>query len=62
MEYQSAMQIVLQVLLGWDCKTKRGVKGILGIVEAFGKCDEEQGRKTLHTSHCGRPVLKGLEN
>ena len=49
LEYQSAMQIVLQVLLGWDCKTKRGVKGILGIVEAFGKCDEEQGRKTLHS-------------
>ena len=48
MEYQSAMQIVLQVLLGWDCKTKRGMKGILGIVEAFGKCNEEQGCNTLH--------------
>ena len=48
LEYQSAMQIVIQCLIGWDLKTKQGRKGIFGVPVAFGSADEEQGRKTVH--------------
>ena len=43
------MQIVLECLVGWDLEKRRGKEGVLGVVEAFAKADEEQGRKTLHS-------------
>ncbi|EJK72421.1 hypothetical protein THAOC_06050, partial [Thalassiosira oceanica] len=48
MEYQNAMDIVLRCLLGWDSKKQSGRCGIFGMVEAWIRADEEQGRLTLH--------------
>ena len=49
LEYQSAVQILLEVLFGWDPKTGTGRKGIFGKLLAFAVGHEEQGRKTLHS-------------
>lgn len=48
LEFQSAMQITLECLFGWDVKTQSGQRGVFGKMEAFSKADEEQGRATLH--------------
>ena len=48
LEFQSAMQIALDCLFGWDTKTQSGRRGVFGKMEAFSKADEEQGRATLH--------------
>lgn len=48
LEYQSAMQIVLQCLFGWDTTKQCGNRDILGISEAFCRADEEKGRFTLY--------------
>ena len=48
MNYQNAMDIVLRCLLGWDSKKQFGKCGIFGIVKAWIRADEEQGRLTLH--------------
>ena len=34
--------------MGWDSRNQIGKKGVLGILEAFSRADEEQGRGTLH--------------
>ena len=49
LDYQAAMQIVLECLFGWDVNKQEGKEGILGILEAFCRGDEEQGRFTLHS-------------
>ena len=49
MEYQSMMQIVLECLFGWDDKNQQGNEGILGVLDAFCRADEEQGRGDLHS-------------
>lgn len=49
LEYQSAMQIVLECLFGWIPKKQKGRRGILGVLEAFCRADEEQGRGSLHS-------------
>ena len=46
--YQHLMEIVTSCLLGWDFENKVGTGGIFGMMEAFARTDEEQGRKTLH--------------
>lgn len=47
-EYQSIVQILLEVLFGWDSKKQEGSCGILGTLDAYAVAHEEQGRKTLH--------------
>ena len=47
--YQHLIQIVIEVLLGWDPKTHTGTKGVFGTLEAWTRADEEQGRKSLHS-------------
>ena len=42
------MQIVIKCLLGWSTNNQVGGEGIFGILEAWARSDEEQGRKTLH--------------
>ena len=46
--YKRLVQIATKCLLGWNLDKQVGVKGIFGILEAWAKTDEEQGRKTLH--------------
>ena len=48
LEFQSLMQIFINVLLGWDEKKKCGTQGIFGKVLAWTEADEEQARLTLH--------------
>jgi len=49
LNYQSVLQIVEEILLGWDPKTQKGSPdGILDEIEAYSRADEEQNRKTLH--------------
>ena len=48
LEYQSLVQIVLECLLGWDSNNRKGREGILGVLEAFCRGDEEQGRGSNH--------------
>ena len=38
----------MECLLNWDAANQIGYKGILGIIEAFSRADEEQGRGTIH--------------
>ena len=47
--YQSLMEIVTECLLGWDSEKCVGTGGIFGVLEAWARTDEEQGRKTLHS-------------
>ena len=46
--YESLMQIVIKCLLGWSTDDQVGQEGVFGILEAWARTDEEQGRKTLH--------------
>ena len=48
-EYESIMQIVTRILIGWDKSTHTGTSGIFGIPEAYADCCEEQARYTLHS-------------
>ena len=49
LEFQSAMEIVIETLFNWDTKKQKAKgPGIFGTVVAFAPADEEQGRKTLH--------------
>lgn len=48
LEFQSAMQIALECLFGWDPVRQKGKRGIFGKMEAYCRADEEQGRLTLH--------------
>jgi len=48
--FESVMQIVLEVLLGWNSKEQKGSEdGIMGELDAWGMAVEEQARKTLHS-------------
>ena len=49
LEYESTMQVVLEVLIGWNDQTHKGTNGIFGEVEAYGDSCEEQARFTLHS-------------
>ena len=46
--YESPMQIVIKCLLGWNLDEQVGEEGVFGILEAWARTDEEQGRKTPH--------------
>ena len=46
-EYESMMQVVIGILIGWDSKSRSGNSGIFGIPEAYADCCEEQARYTL---------------
>ena len=48
-EYESIMQIVVQILIGWNQENHTGARGIFGIPEAYADCCEEQARYTLHS-------------
>ena len=49
LNFQSVIQIVLEVLLGWDPSRRKGSEdGIFGELDAWGMTVEEQARKTLH--------------
>ena len=49
LEYKSILQIVINVLIGWNENTKLGKSGIFGIPLAYADCCEEQARYTLHS-------------
>ena len=49
LEYQSIIQIVVNILIGWNNKTNIGTNGIFGISLAYADCCEEQARYTLHS-------------
>ena len=49
LEYQSIVQIVINILIGWDNETKLHNNGIFGIPLAYADCCEEQARYTLHS-------------
>lgn len=46
--FQDVMSIVIKALIRWDEKKGKGGRGIFGVPIAYGRADEEQGRKTLH--------------
>ena len=48
-EYDSVLQVVIAVLIGWDQENHKGSSGIFGIPEAYADCCEEQARYTLHS-------------
>ena len=48
-EYESMIQIVVQILIGWDQGNHTGNNGIFGTPEAYADCCEEQARYTLHS-------------
>jgi hypothetical protein len=41
LEFQSAMQIALECLFGWDPVRQKGKRGIFGKMEAYCRADEE---------------------
>ena len=47
-EYQGAMRILLESLLAWDSAKQVGKRGVFGILDAYSRADEEQGRGYLH--------------
>ena len=49
LEYRSIIQIVIDILIGWNKKTKIGTNGIFGVPLAYADCCEEQARYTLHS-------------
>jgi len=49
LEYQNIVQIVINILIGWNNKTGQGSNGIFGIPLAYADCCEEQARYTLHS-------------
>ena len=48
LEYQSIVDIAINVLFGWDANKQEGGSGIVGELKAWAVAHEEQGRKTLH--------------
>ena len=49
-EFESIMQIVIEVLIGW--RDHKGFSGIFGVPIAFASSTEEQARYTLHSHIC----------
>ena len=49
-EFESIMQIVIEVLIGW--KNGKGSSGIFGVPVAYADSVEEQARYTLHSHIC----------
>ena len=49
LEYKSIVQIVINILIGWNDKTKSGTNGIFGVPLVYADCCEEQARYTLHS-------------
>ena len=49
LEYQSILQIVINILIGWDSTSRSHKSGIFGIPLAYADCCEEQARYTLHS-------------
>ena len=49
LEYQSLMQVFIQVLIGWDKGKQCGKNGIFGKPLAWTEACEEQSRLTLHS-------------
>ena len=43
------MEIAFKCLFGWDPGRQRGKRGLFGIMEAFCRAEEEQGRGSLHS-------------
>ena len=52
LEYESIMQIVIEVLIGWNKEKGMGTNGIFGKVQAYGNACEEQSRYTIHSHIC----------
>ena len=48
-EYESVIQVVIAILIGWDQGNNQGSNGIFGIPLAYADCCEEQARFTLHS-------------
>ena len=48
LEYESVMQVVIEVLIGWDKNRGQSRNGIFGEVQAWSNACEEQSRFTLH--------------
>ena len=48
-EYESMIQIVIRILIGWHDDKHEGTNGIFGIPQAYADCCEEQARYTLHS-------------
>ena len=48
-EYESIMQVVINILIGWKQEESKGTNGIFGIPQAYADCCEEQARYTLHS-------------
>ena len=48
-EYKSVMQIVIDVLIGWDQEKHQGKSGIFENSQAYDDWCEEQARFTLHS-------------
>ena len=49
LEYESMIQIVIKILIGWNSKDQKGTNGIFGVPLAYADCCEEQARYTLHS-------------
>ena len=49
LEYQSILQIVINILIGWDSTSRSHKSGIFGIPLVYADCCEEQARYTLHS-------------
>ena len=48
-EYESVIQVIIAILIGWDQGGNQGSNGIFGIPLAYADCCEEQARFTLHS-------------
>ena len=49
LEYRNIIDLVIQVLIGWNKKKCKGTNGIFGVPLAYADCCEEQARYTLHS-------------
>ena len=49
LEYENILQIVVNILIGWNQKAHKGSNGIFGVPLAYADCCEEQARYTLHS-------------
>ena len=49
MEYESVMQVVIKILIGWNKAKQIGTNEIFGEAVAFGDSCEEQVRFMLHS-------------
>ena len=48
-EYESVIQFVIAILIGWYKETQKVKSGIFGKPQAYANCCEEQARFTLHS-------------